>query len=238
MALRHQVKSGHPRFMNQLSTGLDIISMAGDWLTATANSNTFTYEVSPVFVTMEGVVLQKMRDIIGFKSGDSVFAPGGTICNLYAFILARFQKFPEIKTKGFVGAAPGELVMFTSKNGHYSIKIACSITGVGIENCIHIDCDEQDRMIPAELEKAIEAAKEVGKIPFLVNATSGTTVAGAFDPLNEIADICEKHGIWMHVDVSCLEVGSQKIYFFPSQGRLGRWTHAFEQVPPPTLHRR
>lgn len=205
LALRHQVKSGHPRFMNQLSTGLDIVSMAGEWLTATANSNTFTYEVSPVFVTMEGIVLQKMRDVIGFKTGDSVFAPGGTICNLYALILARFQKYPEIKTKGYRGAEPGELVMFTSMNGHYSMKIACSITGIGIENCIEIECDDGDRMIAEELEKAIEEAKSAGKVPFLVNATAGTTVAGAFDPLNEIADICEKHGIWFHVDVSCLQ---------------------------------
>ena len=40
-----------------------------------------------------------------------------------------------------------------------------------------------------------------GAVPFYVNATSGTTVRGAFDPLDSIADICEKNGLWMHVDV-------------------------------------
>ena len=44
---------GHPRFMNQLSQGVDIISMAGEWLTATANTNMFTYEIAPVFIMME-----------------------------------------------------------------------------------------------------------------------------------------------------------------------------------------
>ena len=68
--------SGHPRFFNQLSNGLDIVSMAGEWLTATANTNMFTYEIAPVFILMENECLTKMREIIGFSGGDSTLAPG------------------------------------------------------------------------------------------------------------------------------------------------------------------
>ena len=68
--------SGHPRFFNQLSTGLDIVSLAGEWLTATANTNMFTYEIAPVFILMEHACLAKMREIIGFTEGDSILAPG------------------------------------------------------------------------------------------------------------------------------------------------------------------
>ncbi len=57
-------------------------------------------------------------------------------------------------------------------------------------------------MIPEELERAILKSVQDGKIPFFVNATSGTTVFGAFDPLHPIADICEKYKLWLHVDVS------------------------------------
>jgi len=53
--------------------------MAGEWLTATANTNMFTYEIAPVFILMENVVLTKMREIIGWKGGDSIFAPGDII---------------------------------------------------------------------------------------------------------------------------------------------------------------
>ncbi|XP_042279589.1 acidic amino acid decarboxylase GADL1-like [Thunnus maccoyii] len=55
-------------------------------------------------------------------------------------------------------------------------------------------------MIPSALEELIKAAKSEGALPFMVNATAGTTVLGAFDPIEEIADICEKHDLWLHVD--------------------------------------
>lgn len=67
---------GHPRFFNQLSNGVDVISMAGEWLTATANTNMFTYEIAPVFILMEHITMKKMREIIGYKGGDSILAPG------------------------------------------------------------------------------------------------------------------------------------------------------------------
>ena len=55
------MRTGHPHFFNQLSQGLDILSMAGEWLAATANANMFTYEIAPVFIMMEHEVLLKMR---------------------------------------------------------------------------------------------------------------------------------------------------------------------------------
>lgn len=57
-------------------------------------------------------------------------------------------------------------------------------------------------MIPSELERLILERKAKGHIPFFVNATAGTTVLGAFDPIDPIADICQKYKLWLHVDVS------------------------------------
>jgi len=57
-------------------------------------------------------------------------------------------------------------------------------------------------MIPAELERLVKEAISKGKHPFFVNCTSGTTVFGAFDPINEIADICDRYKMWLHIDVS------------------------------------
>ncbi|XP_058529785.1 cysteine sulfinic acid decarboxylase isoform X3 [Ochotona princeps] len=57
-------------------------------------------------------------------------------------------------------------------------------------------------MIPEDLERQILLAKAEGAVPFLVNATCGTTVLGAFDPLEAIADVCQRHGLWLHVDAA------------------------------------
>ncbi|KAG7227566.1 hypothetical protein INR49_005381 [Caranx melampygus] len=198
--LKYGVRTGHPRFFNQLSTGLDIVGLAGEWLTSTANTNMFTYEIAPVFVLMEQLTLKKMREIIGWpdREGDGIFSPGGAISNMYSVMIARYKFFPEVKTKG-MAAAP-RLVLFTSEHSHYSIKKASAALGFGTENLILLNTDERGRVIPADLEAKVIEAKRKGYVPMFVNATAGTTVYGAFDPINEIADICEKYNMWLHVD--------------------------------------
>ncbi|XP_014291048.1 glutamate decarboxylase isoform X2 [Halyomorpha halys] len=199
--LKYQVRTGHPHFMNQLSCGLDLVSMAGEWLTATANTNMFTYEIAPVFILMESVVLSKMREVIGWRGGDSILAPGGSISNLYAFLAARHHMFPQYKEKG-QSCLSGQLVMFTSDQCHYSVKSCAAVCGLGTDNCVEVPSDERGRMIPRELERLIVERKSKGQIPFFVNCTSGTTVLGAFDPINDIADICEKYKLWLHIDAA------------------------------------
>ncbi|XP_076324642.1 glutamate decarboxylase-like [Tachypleus tridentatus] len=198
--LKFQVKTGHPYYFNQLSCGLDIVSLAGEWLTAAANTNMFTYEIAPVFILMEQVTLKKMREIIGFSDGDSILAPGGAISNLYAVMAARHKMFPNYKTQG-LKCLP-QLVIFTSDHSHYSIKGTGMITGLGTDNVIPVPCDNRGKMIPVELEKMVVEAVARGQRPFFVNCTSGTTVLGAFDPIHPLADICEKYDMWLHVDAA------------------------------------
>lgn len=169
--------SGHPYFFNQLSSGLDVVSMAGEWLTATANTNMFTYEIAPVFILMENVVMTRMREIIGWDCGDSIFAPGGSISNLYAFLAARHKMFPHYKERG-PKCLPGELCMFTSDQCHYSVKSCAAVCGLGTDNCIMVPSDESGKMIVSELDRLIKERKAMGQIPFFVNATAGTTVLG------------------------------------------------------------
>lgn len=83
---------------------------------------------------------------------------------------------------------------------HYSIGKGVAFMGMGLDNLINVKTDANGKMIPEDLEKKILEAKAEGKTPYFVNATAGTTVFGAFDPIDEIADICQKYNLWMHVD--------------------------------------
>ncbi|XP_048448545.1 acidic amino acid decarboxylase GADL1, partial [Rhincodon typus] len=190
----------HPRFYNQLYAGMDHYSLVARFITEALNPSIYTYEVAPVFVLMEEVVLKKMRELIGWTEGDGIFSPGGSVSNMYAVNLARYKCCPELKETGLSGSPP--LAMFTSEESHYSVKKAAAFLGIGIRNVYMVKADKRGKMIPEELEKEIQRAKKEGALPFIVVATAGTTVLGAFDPLNEIADICEARGIWFHVDAS------------------------------------
>ncbi|ELU04084.1 hypothetical protein CAPTEDRAFT_93538 [Capitella teleta] len=117
---------------------------------------------------------------------------------MYGLNVGRYHHFPEIKTKG-MQALPN-ICLFTSELSHYSIKKGVAWMGMGLDCVKTVPCDTRGRMIPKKLEEMVIQSKEEGFTPFLVNATSGTTVAGAFDPLDAIADIAEKHNLWMHVD--------------------------------------
>lgn len=92
------------------------------------------------------------------------------------------------------------MVMFASEQAHYSAQKNALLLGIGIDNCIKIPCDKVGKMLVPELEKEIIKAKNEGGLPFFVVATAGTTVLGAFDPFHGIADVCQKHGLWLHID--------------------------------------
>lgn len=123
---------------------------------------------------------------------------GGSLSNMYAVNLARFQHCPDIKEQG-MSASP-RLVLFTSQECHYSIAKAAAFLGIGTKNVYVVPSDKRGRMIPGVLEELIVKAKSEGAQPFMVNATAGTTVLGAFDPIDQVADICEKYKLWLHVD--------------------------------------
>ena len=198
--LRYSVRTGHPRFFNQLFGGSDPAAILGEWITALVNTSMYTYEAAPVATVMELELIQRMNEMVGFPEGEGVFAPGGSTSNLMALLAARHRAYPHVKRKGLAaGDAP---VLFLSAEAHYSLQRAAVIGGLGLDAAIEVACDEQGRMRPDALEKAIQSAKSQGKQPFLVAATAGTTVAGAFDPLDRIADVAAAHELWFHVDAS------------------------------------
>uniref|UniRef100_A0A0K8W9X2 Cysteine sulfinic acid decarboxylase n=1 Tax=Bactrocera latifrons TaxID=174628 RepID=A0A0K8W9X2_BACLA len=98
--IKYSVKTGHPYFINQLYSGVDVYALIGQWLTDALNPSVYTYEVAPIFTLMEETVLAEMRRIVGFPNdgyGDGIFCPGGSIANGYGISCARYKYAPETK---------------------------------------------------------------------------------------------------------------------------------------------
>uniref|UniRef100_A0A1I8ME86 Pyridoxal-dependent decarboxylase n=1 Tax=Musca domestica TaxID=7370 RepID=A0A1I8ME86_MUSDO len=199
----YSVKTGHPYFINQLYSGVDPYALIGQWLTDALNPSVYTYEVAPVFTIMEEEILSEMRRIVGFPNdgyGDGIFCPGGSIANGYAISCARYYKFPDSKKNGLFGAK--RQIIFTSEDSHYSVEKLAMFMGFGSENVCKIRTDKCGKINVEDLMENIETCISADCEPLMVSATAGTTVLGAFDNLEKIADLCNKYNMWMHVDAA------------------------------------
>ena len=116
--------------------------------------------------------------------------------NYMALVMGRDAKDQDCRSKGMTKP----LIIYTSVESHYSNAKNASFAGIGRDNIRFIDADDEGKMIPEQLEAQIVEDILNGGIPTYVNATAGTTVLGAFDPIDKIADITEKYNLWLHVD--------------------------------------
>ena len=189
--------SASPRFFNQLFGGRDPIALVAEMLTPLTNTSMFTYKVAGPQVLVEREVLARMAAGVGFTGGEGTISPGSSLANLTAMLIARNEAVAGARERGLDG---GRLTVYTSAEGHYSIPKAAGILGLGRANVRRIATDDRGRMQVAALAAAVADDLARGHRPILINATAGTTVAGAFDPIAEIAEVAGEHGIWLNVD--------------------------------------
>jgi len=186
------------RFFNQLFGGRNSKATLGELLSVLLNNSMYTYKVGGPMVGLEKEIIKKSAALLGYpKTSDGTFAPGGSMTNFMGMLMARDFAQSTIRKHGVEGA---KLCLYTSKESHYSIPKNAAFMGVGRDQIRYIPSDDRGAMRMDALQENIEADRQAGHRPFLIIGTAGTTVMGAFDPMNEIADICQKEGIWFHVD--------------------------------------
>jgi sulfinoalanine decarboxylase len=184
-------------FFNQLFGGRQSKAVLGDLLAVMLNNSMYTYKVAGPQVGIEQEIIRQSCDLIGYGSkSNGTFPTGGSMSNYMALVMGRDAKDPLCRLNGM--SKP--LIIYTSEECHYSNAKNASFAGIGKNNIRYIKADSKGRMIPEKLEEQIIEDLENGGIPTYVNATAGTTVLGAFDPIDKIADITEKYTIWLHID--------------------------------------
>lgn len=196
--IKGSVDTSHPLFSNQLWSGRNYPALVGEFITSLRNTSVYTYETAPAATIIESFLIDFLCKKIGFGEGDGTFLTGSSNANLISLLVARNTLFPETKSKG-THHLP-ELCFFISEHAHYSFEKAANVLGIGENNVIKIKTDKDFKMLPNDLEIKINESISLGKKPFYVCGTAGTTEHGAFDPLPELQEVAKKYGLWFHTD--------------------------------------
>lgn len=197
--LSHSVRTIHPLFLNQLFGGFDVAAWTGEVASTLLNPTMATFEIAPMLTLIEKRIVKELLSLMGFDRGEGIMVTGGSNSNLLSFLCARSHYNPAIRQTGF---SHNQFRIYVSEDAHYSFDKAANITGIGTQNLILVPTNERGEMIPEELERIIKTDLRDGFTPLMVGATFGTTVLGAFDPVEKIAAICEQFKVWLHVDAA------------------------------------
>jgi glutamate/tyrosine decarboxylase-like PLP-dependent enzyme len=185
------------RFFGYVLGSGEPVAAAADLLASVLNQNVTAWRSGPAAATIERTVVGWLAQAIGCAGFRGSLTGGGSSANLMALAMAREAKMPANES-GVRGAPRG--IFYASEEAHMSIAKSIALLGIGRSNCRLIPTDPEFRLIPSELEQAIQRDKSAGNIPIAVVACAGTVNTGAIDPLEQISAIARRHGLWMHVD--------------------------------------
>ena len=196
--LTYSVKTSHPAFLNRMWVGANLPSVVGEIVAAVTNTSACTFESAPVSTLVEKYMIEQMLDLVGFVQGEGQMTTGSSNANMVAMMSARNMSNSKVKTEGLCGQK--KLYAFVGADSHYSMDKAVNILGIGTSQLVKVDLNTNGEMIPEMLRKSIEKVIAEGGEPFFVAATAGTTVRGAYDPIEPLVELRKEFGFWLHVD--------------------------------------
>ena len=174
-------------------------AVLAEFVNALLNNGMAVYEMGQAQTVMERQVVQFLAGRLGYDSAraDGVLTHGGSLGNLTALLAARQA------TADYDAWTEGHrepLAVLVSEEAHYCVARAVQVMGLGRGGAVSVGVDDRLRMRPDDLEAALARARRDGRRVFAVVASSCSTATGSFDPLEPIAEFCQEHRLWMHVD--------------------------------------
>ena len=221
----HSVHTSSPSFIGHMTSALPYFLMPLSKIMIALNQNLVKIETSKAFTPLERQVLGMLHRLIYQDDSQfysrwmhsanhslGAFCSGGTIANITALWVARNNAlkaegsfkgvekeglFKAMKHYGYEG-----LAILVSERGHYSLKKAADVLGIGQESLVAVKTDNNNRICTDDLILKIEQLKQAKIKPFAVIGVAGTTETGNIDPLREIAEVCQKTDCHFHVDAA------------------------------------
>ena len=193
----HVPSANYFGLMNPTPTYIAVLAEA---LVAALNPQLATLARSQLASKIEQETVRWIGGLVGWKSAfGGTFTSGGNEANFSALALALTSKFPNVMNEG-VQSINGAPVLYVSSEAHHSLDKSAGLLGLGRKAVRRIPVTRRIQMDVSKLDQAIREDIVAGRLPFCVVATAGTTNSGAIDDLPQIAEICQRHKLWMHVD--------------------------------------
>lgn len=199
---------GSPRHFAYVNGSGTMMSVFADALAACVNTNTGAWKLGPSATEIERQCIRWIAGLLGYPANTGgLFVSGGTMANFTALMTA-LRNHPRAQDARDFGLQCSKsqgrfLVYMSDQEGHVSISRVADMMNLGQRAVVKIASRADFTIDPNALEARIKEDIAHGDIPFCVVAQVGSINVGAIDPLNELADICQRHGIWLHGDGAC-----------------------------------
>lgn len=194
----------HPSFHGLFSTSTSSIGVFGEMLAAAFDMKGMLWRTAPASTELEDVVLDWLRQMMDLPGEfEGIIYDTASVSTMHAIAAARERANLKIRDEGMSGRTDLPLLrVYASEHVHSSIDKSLITLGLGLRSLRKIECNDRFEMIPDRLADAVREDIAAGHIPICVIPTVGTTSTSSVDPVEAIADICAKHGIWLHVDTA------------------------------------
>ena len=201
--LDHGINLHDPRYIGHQVPPPIPLSGLFDAIGAVTNQPMAVYEMGPWATAAEQVMMNELARYIGWEGRDygAILTHGASIANLTALLVARNVVLGESWEAGVSHEGPAPVIVVQAE-AHYCMARAAGVLGLGTHNVIKVPLDDRRRMDPAQLDPLLARLRQERRPIVAVVASACSTPIGAFDQLDPIADICERHGVWLHVDAA------------------------------------
>lgn len=190
----------HPHYIGHQVPAAVPLAGLFDAVSSVTNQVMAIYEMGPWATAVEYALLGGLCRKVGWQGeqGTGLLTHGGSLANLTALLTARNV---SIADSWKTGIPPGTTLV-TNADVHYCVTRTAGILGLGAQNVERVPLDVRRRMDVDALDRTLKELKQRGRAVMAVSACAGATPTGAFDDLKAISDVCQRHGVWLHVDAA------------------------------------
>jgi aromatic-L-amino-acid decarboxylase len=194
----------HPGFFAYFCSSTTDAGVLAELLAAELNQNAMLWRTSPAGTELEKRMVGWIRHFVGLPdSFDGLILDTASSSSFTALLAARERAVPDARQRGLAGRDDlGPCTVYLSEEAHSSLDKSALAAGLGLDQVRRVPVDDRLRMVPEALERLIADDRAAGRVPVMVCATVGTTSTTSVDPVRDVSVVCERTGVWLHVDAA------------------------------------